>query len=117
MVASACLNFLKSSFHRFNRLTTDIDTAISFLEDPAPSPAERLERLEIVHVLRKSLSAAVEKGFIRHDDALLFELRLGGMSYSEISRLWGVSAETLGTRFHRLKGKIKKHLQFASSDL
>jgi RNA polymerase sigma factor (sigma-70 family) len=119
ITTSVCLNFFRSSFHVYSIrkwTSTQVEEngdawdLLSTLEDSAPSPRERLMRMEMLGRLEGLLQTWTETEEIPREDRLLLQFRLGGMSYRQMGKVLGISEQNAAVRFHRLKNRLKEHL-------
>ncbi|MCA9439333.1 MAG: sigma-70 family RNA polymerase sigma factor, partial [Candidatus Omnitrophica bacterium] len=104
---SCTINYVKSSKYRFDLLKIDtIDTSsgmgesfVQFVDEAVLSPAERLERVQIVELLRDSLEEWVESEKVQPLDRDIIEFRLRGLTFKEISEILDVTLSHVTTRF------------------
>jgi RNA polymerase sigma factor (sigma-70 family) len=120
----AVIDFVKSPFHTYTRRKSDLDrvegrpeAVIETFEDLTYSPAERLQRLQLVEVLRATLDRWIWTRRFKTEDRLLIEFRLRGLSYKEISARLGVSVSYATGRFTRLKSVLRRGLEDAGISL
>jgi len=114
---SVCLNFLRSSFHKYNQLRIspagndlDLDTVLSENGPLAPTPADRILRFETLRIFRDCLDSWCVSGFLSADDRLLIELRIGGMTWDQVSEVVGIPSATVRSRLSRMKRELRQRL-------
>lgn len=115
VASSVCLNFLKSRFHSYSKRKASSDCEefdngdiVALLEDSAPSPFERLLRLEAAGRAQSTLNEWYACAGLTERDRALVNLRLRGLEYREIAAILGISESNAAVRYHRLKKEIEK---------
>ena len=121
VATSVSLNYLRSSFHRFTqrrvfpeRTPGEPTELLDLVQDPAPSPAERLHRMDLASLFEKCIEEWSREGSLRPEDCLILGMRLSGLGQSEIARMLGTTPSNVGVRFYRLKKELKKRLKRAN---
>lgn len=108
---SACLNFYRSSFHRYSRekaTQDEVSWALEWAQSNTSTPLERLERHRLLERLARGLDALQGMGRFTEQDRLIFEFRIGGMTWEQIAESLGISCQTARNRMYRLKQALKK---------
>ena len=110
ITTSVCLNYLKSGFYAYRQRKLEPKKGtwsqweiFALLEDPAPTPAERLQRLERLRQVETYLEAWADSRVLSQRDRLFIRFRLGGMSYEELSAILGISLSYSKVLFFRLR--------------
>ena len=121
---SVCLSFLRSSFHRYNRLRSqqpdwkpDLESALEKTNRPVLTPADRIQRLETLRIFNECLKSWTDSGKLSAEDRLLLELRLGGMTWDQVSEVLGMSSATARSRLFRIKGELRQRLVVRGLDV
>ncbi|NUN95013.1 MAG: sigma-70 family RNA polymerase sigma factor [Candidatus Omnitrophica bacterium] len=121
VTSSVCVDFARSKFHKSSKLRSDYasanEIALALAVDPAPSPAERLERILQVERLQRWLSEWSKEGTLRDRDQLILEAHIAGMTNLEIQEVAGVPKEEVANRLHRLKERLISRVRSINSPL
>jgi RNA polymerase sigma factor (sigma-70 family) len=114
VAVSTCIAFLRARDHQTEKWRVhesepfDLDRILS---DPAPTPRERLERIELVESIQQHLDRATVDGRLSPESRLIVELRLRGASHAEAADYLGISEQAARKQFSRLKPRLRVFLE------
>jgi RNA polymerase sigma factor (sigma-70 family) len=111
---STCIAFLRTRNHQTSKRRLHVTEPFDLdriLSDPAPTPRERLERIELVESIRQHLDRAIVDGKLSRESRLIVELRLRGASHAEAADYLGISEQAARKQFSRLRPKLRAILE------
>ena len=107
LTSNAAIDFLRRQRRQGGRDGVSLDDEDTFLEvaDPAPSPHQQAERLELRDALARGLGALSPE----HRQVLLLR-ELQGLTYEEIAAALELDLGTVKSRIARAREKLRKYL-------
>ena len=107
LTSNAAIDFLRRQRRQGGSDGVSLDDEDTFLEvaDPAPSPHQQAERLELRDALARGLSALSPE----HRQVLLLR-ELQGLTYEEIAAALELDLGTVKSRIARAREKLRKYL-------
>lgn len=120
IVTSTCLSFLRSGFHSYTKRKVALgptevrgSNLSDLILDSAPSPTDRLRRIELLSLFESRLEAWAQEHRIAPRDRQIVKFRLGGMSHGEIAEVLGMKPSNVAQRFSRLRHSLRRALEGA----
>ena len=107
LTSNAAIDFLRRQRRQGGSDGVSLDDEDTFLEvaDPAPSPHQQAERLELRDALARGLGALTPE----HRQVLLLR-ELQGLTYEEIAAALELDLGTVKSRIARAREKLRKYL-------